>query len=79
MFRVDCSIPGLPGGFTGDDFIIMERQCFSLPLTMPWASPFSFFLAVLGPHLLYVEVPRLGVKLELHLLAYATAAAMQDA
>ena len=35
---------------------------------------FSF----LGPHLQHVEVPRLGVELELQLLAYATATTMPD-
>ena len=34
---------------------------------------FFFFLVFLGPHLWHMEVPRLGVKLELQLLAYATA------
>ena len=31
------------------------------------------FFVFLGPHLWYMEVPRLGVKLELQPLAYATA------
>ena len=42
--------------------------------------PGSFFLffvfVFLGPHLWPMEVPRLGVELELQLLAYITAAAM---
>ena len=39
---------------------------------------FSFlaFLLVSGLHLQHMEVPRLGVKLELQLLAYTTAIAM---
>ncbi len=37
---------------------------------------FSFFF--LGPHPWQMEVPRLGVELELQLLVYATATAMQD-
>ena len=37
-----------------------------------------FVCLFLGPHLQYMEVPRLGIKLELQLLAYATATAMQD-
>ena len=37
-----------------------------------------FFLVFLGPHSLHMEVPRLGVKLELQLLAYTKATAMQD-
>ena len=32
----------------------------------------------LGPHLPYMEVPRLGVELELELPAYTTATAMRD-
>ena len=32
----------------------------------------------LGPHPWHMEVPRLGVKLELQLLAYATATATPD-
>ena len=36
---------------------------------------FSFFFGG-GPHLRHMEVPRLGVELELYLLAYATATAM---
>ena len=37
-----------------------------------------FFLAFLGSHLWHMEVPRLGVELELHLPAYTTATAVQD-
>ena len=33
----------------------------------------DFFFNFLGPHLRHMEVPRLGVKLELQLLAYVTA------
>ena len=41
---------------------------------------FFFFWSFLGPHLWHMEVPRLGVKLELELqlLAYAVAIAMWD-
>ena len=42
---------------------------------------FAFFfclLSFLGPHPQHVEVPRLGVKLELQLLAYARATSMPD-
>ena len=39
---------------------------------------FLFFFGFLGLHLQQMEVPRLGVKSELQLLAYATATAMQD-
>ena len=37
-----------------------------------------FFFCFLGPHLQHVEVPRLGVELELQLPAYTTATAMPD-
>ena len=40
-----------------------------------WCNFFSFFL---GMHLRHMEVPRLGVKSELQLLAYSTATAMPD-
>ena len=33
---------------------------------------FLFFFFFLGPHLRHMEVPRLGVKWELQLLAYTT-------
>ena len=38
----------------------------------------GFFFFFLGPLLQHVEVPGLGVKLELQLLSYASATAMQD-
>ena len=38
-------------------------------------TPISFF-CFLGPHPQHMEVPRLGVELELQLLVYATATAM---
>ena len=37
-----------------------------------------FFFCFLGPRLRHMEVPRLGIKSELQLTAYATATAMQD-
>ena len=47
--------------------------------------PYSFFLFFflsffffLGPYLQHMEVPRLGVELELQLPAYTTATAMPD-
>ena len=40
---------------------------------------FSFcFLLFSGPHLGHIEVPRIGIKLEPQLLAYATATATLD-
>ena len=38
----------------------------------------AIFFFFLGPHLWHTEVPRLGVKSELWLLAYTTAMATQD-
>ena len=37
-----------------------------------------FFFLFLGLHLQYMEVPKLGVELELQMQAYPTAAAMQN-
>ena len=42
------------------------------------SSVFFCFFFSLGPHLQHVQVPRLGVKLELQLLTTATATATQD-
>ena len=39
---------------------------------------FFFFFWILGPHLRHMEVPRLGVELELSLPAYTTATAKPD-
>ena len=39
---------------------------------------FLFSFCVLGPHPQHMEVPRLGVELELQLLAYITATAKWD-
>ena len=37
-----------------------------------------FFFVSLGPHLRHMEIPRLGIKSELQLLAYTTATARPD-
>ena len=42
-----------------------------------WGGLFVYF-CFLGPHLQHMEVPRLGVELELQLLAYTTATATLD-
>ena len=39
---------------------------------------FHLFFFYIGPHPQHLEVPRLGVKIDLHLPAYATSTAMQD-
>ena len=41
-------------------------------------SPFFFFFCFLGLHKQHMEVPKLGVKLELQLLVKVTATATQD-
>ena len=41
-------------------------------------SLFLVFLSFLGPYLRHMEVPMLGVELELQLIAYATATATPD-
>ena len=41
-------------------------------------SIYLFIYVFLGPHLRHMEIPRLGVESELHLLAYATATVTQD-
>ena len=48
------------------------------PLCLPKAwwlyrDLFFFFLSILAPHMQHMEVPRLGVKLNLQLAAYTTA------
>ena len=45
---------------------------------LPQLKPFLIFFFFLGPHLRYMEVPGLGVELELQLLAYATAIATRN-
>ena len=67
--------------------------CFSHPTLMlpSYASPWNIFLSLLilvifdffffffsGPHPQNIEIPRLGVELELQLLAYTAATATPD-
>ena len=47
-------------------------------LSQPQCFVCLFVFVVLGPHLCHVEVPRLGVELELQLPAYTTATATLD-
>ena len=51
--------------------LVIKRQEF--------VTLFYFIFVYLGPHPWHREVPRLGVKPELHLLAYTIATAMPDA
>ena len=50
------------------DFFPLVKKCHFMLL----------YFAFLGSHPRHMEVPRLGVKLELQLLIYTTATAMQD-
>ena len=59
------------------------RLSFSIIGQRVWTQVFYFcfcfrFFAFLGLHKQHVEVPRLGVKSELQLLAYAIATAVPD-
>ena len=60
--------------FQCSNFIHLHVNCpvFLAPLI------YLFIFCFLGLHLWHMEVPRLGIKLELQLLAYTTATAMQD-
>ena len=40
--------------------------------------PFFFLFFFLGPHPWHMEVPRLGIQMELQLLVYTTATATRD-
>ena len=53
---------------------------FQVDMEMDVYTVFWFFVLVyfLGPHPQYMEVPRLGVELELQLPAYTTATATRD-
>ena len=51
-----------------DKFFLLPKRAFLL-----WLFFFLIFFCLLGPHLQHMGVPRLGVKSELQLLAYATA------
>ena len=60
--------------FSLDLYPIYKHSISMFSITIPYA----FFLRFSGPHPWYMEVPRLGVKLELQLLAFTTAIATQD-
>ena len=57
--------------FSATTSLFSESGCFLLLLLF-------VFLAFLGPHLWHMDVPRLGVKLELQLPAYTTVTATPD-
>ena len=52
-------------------------HCFFICMWVCEHPPPPPFFAFLGPQLMHMEVPRLGVKFELQLLAFATATATQ--
>ena len=51
---------------------------FCMSISSCLSTIFFFFFVSLGLHLQHMEIPRLGVKLELELPAYSTATAMPD-
>uniref|UniRef100_A0A8D0TTU8 Staufen double-stranded RNA binding protein 1 n=1 Tax=Sus scrofa TaxID=9823 RepID=A0A8D0TTU8_PIG len=53
-------------------------QCSHLCFLADLSTSFVVLLLLLGPHPRHLEVPRLGVKLDLHLPAYTTATARWD-
>ena len=55
--------------------ILYSYSSFTFSFFLP---SFSFLPSFLGAHLQHMEVPRLGVELELQLPAYTTGKAMQD-
>ena len=58
-------------------FAASHRFCMVL-FSLSFISRFCFVLSLLGSHLQHMEVPRLGVKLELQLLAYTIVTAIQS-
>ena len=67
----------LETGFVVSFFQLLHKNCLVAVLTLLKFFFFFFFLTVcfLGPHLWHMEVPRLGVELELQLPVKATATA----
>ena len=58
-----------------------NKSTYTLLERSPWILTFSFIyllIVFLGPHMLHMEVPRLGVEAELQLPAYTTATATAD-
>ena len=63
---------------TDAKLVHLHKVCF---LNWMWSLEvwgLGFFFCFLGSNLWHIEVPRLGVKSELQLLAYATVTATQD-
>ena len=68
--------------FTYVSFHLLRKLCDKIhnmkSAFRPSFQPFIFNFCFLGPHPWYMEVLRLGVNLELQLLAYASATATPD-
>ena len=62
------------------DVFLLPRGHSEAPIIMGFCFVFVFvlFFVFVGMHLWHMEVPRLGVKLELQLPAYTTATATPD-
>ena len=54
-----------------DAGLTLSKEALFPFVSFPSFSKYSFYF--LGPHLWHMEVPRLGIELELQLPAYATA------
>ena len=82
--QLKCHLASFPwcGGFKPRFYCIPIEQQNSAKRKSSCFPPLFFFLfpffVFLGPHLQHMEVPRLGVELELQLLAYTTATAKPD-
>ena len=61
-----------------DGTFILVLQTPPIPFRQSRNSFFFLFFCFLGPHMWHMEVPRIGVELELQLPAYTTATAMRD-
>ena len=57
-------------------YLLMLKNFFQSSIYILFQILSFFFFVFLGLHLWHVEIPRLGVQLELQLLAYTTATAM---
>ena len=83
---LEPSLPPSPGAFPAgglrsddSDFKMLHFTWRELEIyLLSFFGFFFFFLIFLGPYLQHMEVPRIAVKSELQLPAYATATAIQD-
>ena len=61
IFSIYCATP------------MLSSYIFTSVISSSWADPLICFICFLGSHVWHMQVPRIGVKLELQLLAFATA------